>query len=544
MKNINILQKVTFGMGLLFMLGCTDLDENPYSELSESTFYNNELELIQATLRPFTHMQAWLAWSGQSGYYYHNELSADQTAWPQKGRHGYDNADHIRQHYHTWTQQEGRLNNAWRLMWTGVGFVNSAIESIEEVDPETIGVAPERLESIIAESKVLRAYHYMKIMDMWGNVPIVVKVPNDPNNPNNPETQSREEVFAFIEQELLDNVEKLQPLSPKLIGRMSKAVGYSILSELYLNAEVWSGTPRWEDCITYSNKVINGEGGSLTGNIELDQDPLGPYNNTNEDSPENIFQFPFSRKNDFGYNWGSFYMGFNNMTAALNVNFSGNNAFVVVPSAFDAYQENDIRKQEWFLFGPQYRFGTDQPILGSEEYNGQPFVYVNNIRRNSEGQTGVGSMTDGEENSGARFHKYRSGTQDDPNYLEGDYVIYRLTEIYFNKAEALMRQNGGNATQDAVDLINASRERYFAEDDWADEMYTTATLSMDELLAERGREFIFEGMRRTGLIRFGEFTTGSWWDHEPSGDDHLTLYPIPFNQLQANPNLDQNPGYN
>ena len=544
MKKINLLQKVTFGMGLLFMLGCTDLDENPYSELSESTFYNNELELIQATLRPFTHMQAWLAWSGQSGYYYHNELSADQTAWPQKGRHGYDNADHIRQHYHTWTQQEGRLNNAWRLMWTGVGFVNSAIESIEEVDPETIGVAPERLESIIAESKVLRAYHYMKIMDMWGNVPIVVKVPNDPNNPNNPETQSREEVFAFIEQELLDNVEKLQPLSPKLIGRMSKAVGYSILSELYLNAEVWSGTPRWEDCITYSDKVINGEGGSLTGNIALDQDPLGPFNNTNEDSPENIFQFPFSRKNGFGYNWGSFYMGFNNMTAALDVNFSGNNAFVVVPSAFDAYQENDIRKQEWFLFGPQYKLGTDEPILGSEEYNGQPFVYVNNIRRNSEGQTGVGSMTDGEENSGARFHKYRSGTQDDPNYLEGDYVIYRLTEIYFNKAEALMRQNGGNATQDAVDLINASRERYFSSEDWADEMYTTATLSMDELLAERGREFIFEGMRRTDLIRFGEFTTGSWWDHEPSGDNHLTLYPIPFNQLQANPNLDQNPGYN
>ncbi|WP_073100628.1 RagB/SusD family nutrient uptake outer membrane protein [Leeuwenhoekiella marinoflava] len=540
MKNINILQKVTCGMVLLLTFGCTDLDETTYSELSESNFYNNELELIQATLRPFTHMQAWLAWSGQSGYYYHNELSADQTAWPQKGRHGYDNADHIRQHYHTWTEREGRLNNAWSLMWTGLGFVNNAIESIENVDAAAANVTPERLESIIAESKVLRAYHYMKIMDMWGNVPIVTQV----GIPQNPETVSRKEVFAFIEQELLENVEKLQPLSPKLIGRMSKAVGYSILSELYLNAEVWSGTSRWEDCITYSDKVINGEGGSLTGNMALDQDPLGPFNNTNEDSPENIFQFPFSRKNGFGYSWGSFYMGFSNMTAALDVNFSGNNAFVVVPSAFDAYQENDIRKQEWFLFGPQYKLGTDEPILGSEEYNGQPFVYVNNIRRNSEGQTGVGSMTDGEENSGARFHKYRSGTQDDPNYLEGDYVIYRLTEIYFNKAEALMRQNGGNATQDAVDLINASRERYFSSEDWADEMYTTATLSMDELLAERGREFIFEGMRRTDLIRFGEFTTGSWWDHEPSGDDHLTLYPIPFNQLQANPNLDQNPGYN
>ena len=120
-------------MAMLF-LGCTDLDETTYSELSASNFYNNELELVQATLRPFTHMQAWLAYTGQDGYYYHNELSADQTAWPQKGRHAYDNGDHIRQHYHTWTAQEGRLNNAWRLMFTGVGFVNSAIENIEQVD--------------------------------------------------------------------------------------------------------------------------------------------------------------------------------------------------------------------------------------------------------------------------------------------------------------------------------------------------------------------------------------------------------------------------
>lgn len=525
---------LTFGV-----LGCTDLEETTYSELSKTNFYNNKLEIIQATLRPFTHMQAWLAFTGQNGYYYMNELSADQVAWPQKGRHGYDNGDHIRMHYHTYTPQEGRIQNAWSLMWTGVGYVNAAIEDIEQIDPESANVTPEELESLIAESKVLRAYHYMKIMDLWGNVPIVTQV----GNPENPETQSREAVFNFVEEELLNNVEKLQPLSPQLLGRISKAVGYSMLSELYLNAKVWSGQERWDDCIKYSNKVIEGEGGSLTGNIHLDPDPLGPFNNTNENSPENIFQFPFSRNNGFGYNWAAFYMGFNNMTAALDVNYSGWNAFVVIPTAFDAYQENDIRKEKWFLFGPQYKLGTDEPILGSEEYNGQPMVYVNNIRRNTEGQTGEGSMTDGEENSGARFNKYRSGTQDDANYLENDYVIYRLTEMYFNKAEALMRKNGGSAVQEAVDLINDSRSRYFSDEDWPDEMYTLSTLTMDELLAERGREFIFEGKRRTDLIRFGQFTNGTWWDKTPDGDDHTRLFPIPFRQVNTNPNLEQNPGY-
>ena len=519
--------------------GCTKLDETPYSELSKSNFYNNKLEIIQATLRPFTHMQAWLSWSGEVGYYYHNELSADQLAWPQKGRHGYDNGDHIRQHYHTWTPQENRLEGAWNLMWTGVGYVNSAIEDIEQVDPANANITQEELESLIAESKVLRAYHYMKIMDMWGNVPIVTQV----GVPKNPETKSRKEVFDFVESELLNNVEKLEPLSPQLLGRVSKAVGYAMLSELYLNAEVWTGEERWADCIKYSDKVISGEGGSLTGTMQLDQDPLGPFNNTNEDSPENIFQFPYSRKNGFGYDWRGLLMGFPNMSAALDVNYSGNNAFVVIPTAFDAYEENDLRKKDWFLFGPQFKYGTDQPILGSEEYSGKPFIYVNNIRRNTEGQTGEGTMTDGEENSGARFNKYRSGTQDDPNYLENDFVIYRLTEMYFNKAEALMRQNGGVATAEAVALINESRRRYFSEEDWPNEKYTTSTLTMDELLAERGREFIFEGKRRTDLIRFDKFTSGTWWDKTPDPDNHTEIYPIPYRQVQSNPNLVQNPGY-
>src|SRR5690606_6684649 len=93
--------------------GCTNLDENLYSELEKDSFYNSRLEVLQASLRPFTHMQAWLAPTGQTGYFYHAELSADQLAWPQKGRHGYDGGDHFRQHYHTWTDNENPTRTAW-----------------------------------------------------------------------------------------------------------------------------------------------------------------------------------------------------------------------------------------------------------------------------------------------------------------------------------------------------------------------------------------------------------------------------------------------
>lgn len=542
MKAINkMLSAVALlGSGLLFH-SCTDLTENVYSSISEDNFYNNKREVMQAALRPFTHMQAWLAPTGQSGYYYHSELSADQLAWPQKGRHGYDGGDHIRLHYHTWTSNEGRLRNAWTLMWGGLGYVNNAIGDIESLDVSMIdGLTEEDRAIIISQLKVLRAFHYIKLMDMWGNVPIVTKVAD----PLNPETKPRSEVFDFVLQELLDNVEKLPLTSAENIGQVSRAAGYAMLAELYLNAEKWKGQPMWDECIAVCDKIISGQGGGIGGAPQLSPDLTALFSNTNSANPESLFQFQFSREAGFTFDWAGFFFGYDYMKEVLNVGYGGWNAFVVIPSAFDAFAENDLRKKEWFLFGPQYKYGTNIPVLGTEEYSGKPFVLVNSIRRESEGDlTGPGSMTEGEENSGARFHKYKSGTLDDPNYWENDYIIYRLTEIYFNKAEAIMRKNNGVATAEAVELINASRKRAFTDADWPANQYTVATLTLDELLKERGREFIFEGKRRTDLIRFGKFTTASWWDHNPSNDPNKELFPVPNNQLAINPNLVQNPGY-
>ncbi|MCC5935951.1 MAG: RagB/SusD family nutrient uptake outer membrane protein [Lunatimonas sp.] len=539
-KHIKTKISVAAASLLVLAAGCTNLDETVYDQLTKSNFYNNRVEIMQGVLRPFTHMQAWLAPTGQNGFYYHSEMAADQVAWPQKGRHGFDGGDHIRLHHHTWTIQEPRMRSAWALMWEGVGYVNAILEDLEDLDFSRANMTEQDKQSLLAEVRVMRAYHYMRIMDLWGNVPIATAV----GTPVNPHTAPRAEVFEFVRQELENNVELLEPLSQALVGRVSKAAGYAMLSELYLNAEKWSGIPMWEQCITYSDKVINGDGGSLNGPMRLDPDILGPFNNTNHLSPENIFQFAFSRIGGFTFNWSGFYFGYGNMSRALGVTYTGWNAFVVIPTAFDKYAENDLRKQEWFLFGPQFDIDTGAPILGTEEYDGEPLVYVNSIRRNSEGETGEGGMTRGEENSGARFHKYRSGRATDPNYQENDYIIYRLTEMYFNKAEALMRQNGGAATQEAVDLINESKSRAFDAADWDAVAYTTSTLTLDELLEERGREFIFEGKRRTDLIRFGKFTTGSWWDHTATNDPNLELFPIPDIQVVSNPNLVQNPGYN
>lgn len=528
------------GITLNAINGCTKLDENLYSELNSTNFYNNKLEVMQAALRPFTHMQAWLAPTGQNGYYYHSELSSDQLAWPQKGRHGYDGGDHFRQHYHTWTSNEGRMRNAWTLMWTGLGYVNAAIEDLSKLDYAALEISDSEMETILAELYVLRAFHYMKIMELWGGVPIVTKV----GDPLNPPTASKEEVFNFVKTELETYVPKLLPYSEELIGRTTQTAGYAMLAELYLNAEKWVGQPMWDECIAACDKIINGEAGGIGGTPQLAPDLLQTFSNTNRTAPESLYQVAFSRKGGWAFDWGGFYMGYDAMKEVLDVGYGGWNAFVVVPTAFNAYAENDLRKKEWFLFGPQYKYGTTEPVLGSEEWNGKPLVFVNSIRRESEGDTtSEGSMAEGEENSGARFNKYKSGRLSDENYQENNYILYRLTEIYFDKAEALMRKNGGMATPEAVELINASRKRAFTAEDWPAAQYTTATLTLDELLAERGREFIFEGKRRTDLIRFGKYTTASWWDHEPDNDPNKERYPIPNTQIANNPNLVQNPGY-
>src|SRR5690606_41094537 len=79
-KHLFSIQSLVIAGLLLFTGACTDLDESVYSELQKENFFNDKTEVLQAALRPFTHMQAWLAPTGASGYYYHSALSADQVA--------------------------------------------------------------------------------------------------------------------------------------------------------------------------------------------------------------------------------------------------------------------------------------------------------------------------------------------------------------------------------------------------------------------------------------------------------------------------------
>jgi len=541
-----------FSAAVLFS-ACTNLDENLYDTAQSDNFYNNKNEIISAVLRPYTHANAWATPSGQDGWWRPSELSADQLAWPTKGRHGEDGGKWKRLHYHTWTNDEGGLNNAWSLMYWGVGLCNDPIKKIESKDAASIGLNQEEKDAYVAELKLFRAFHYLKLMDLFGNIPIVTEVPvGSVPTDQLPASATRAQVFDFIEKEIKENIDKAPKLSKSMLGRMSQAGGYAMLVELYLNAEAWTGTARWDDCIAAADKLISNQAGGLNGAMTLDGNINDAFKPNNDLSKEAIFSIAYEfQKANFQPSWtGEFYHFQQQFIYGGSRN--GNDGVVVVPGNYTTFKNQDLRKTQWLLHGPMFRFDDGKPVIatGGNEYDGQPLIFVDSIQRVKIGST-TSNMSEGEENSGVRFNKYKLGNQvpgvsgiaPDPNYNNTDWHIYRLTWVYFAKAEALMRKNGGTATDEAVSLVNACKKRAFTPADWTANAYTIATLTMDELLAERGREFIFEGFRRDDLIRWGKFTTASWWDHQPTTDTKK-LYPIPQQQRALNPQLTQNPGYN
>ncbi len=539
---------------LVLTQACHKLDETDYSSFTNTNFYTNPTEVVSAVLRPYTHTNAWITSCGQTNYWRISELSGDQLAWPIKGVDGQDNGNWIRLHYHKWViDDQDIINNPWSLFWSGVGYCNDPIASIGSRTAAEMGITEEAKTQYLGELHLLRAFYYLKMMDTWGNIPIVTQV----GTPINPPTKPRDSVFLFVESEILAYKDQVPDLSPSMVGRFTKAGAQAMLAELYLNAEKWTGTQRYADCIKACDALINNTAGSQTGaGMALDSNLDMTYSNTNENSQEIIWSIAYDyQKSTFRSNLSSDFYHFNQQQI-YDGTFGGNNGIVLIPGTFAKYKANDLRRKDWFLVGPQYVFpdnaakpDSSQPVTGIREYSGKPLVFMDNIRRNSTLAAGQdpnslpSDMTTGEENSGVRFNKYKPGRTADPHYFSNDWAVYRLSWIYFAKAESLMRLNGNAATQQAVDLVNDVRKRDFSAADRASEEYTTGNFNMDSLLEERGREFIFEGWRRQDLIRFGKFTTGSWWDHPADGDNHWELFPIPLTQTQNNPGLVQNPGY-
>lgn len=542
---------------------CTKLDEEAFEILPADNYYQDKNSVIAAVLRPYEHGH-WNGWDGDRWIL--QELTADNFVWTQKGKHGYDNGDWIRMHGHTWTNEQGQINGGWVGPYQGIMQTIVVMNDLEKLDYPALGLTDADKKQHIAEMRTLRAWFYLFLIDFFREVPIQQTV-GELTAQSTPQ-----EVFDYIESEL----QAALPDLPKngRPARWDQGGAASLLVRLYLNSEAWTGTPKYTECATIAQDIINGN----YGTYEIDEDYRGPFRSGVDGyrSPENIFEFIHAKNYlEMGWIWNT--MMHYQARYSMDNDWGGWNGIHLTPSRdldgnlynydygmpYERFSDDDYRKQPFrvtsangdyegfFLIGTQYEFdktkgyGFDSTkvVNGTEEYNGQPLSFVDQVGRFSErpnGRWGEGShVTTGEENSGVRLLKFPWLPMSQNRFQFNSATEIRLAEIYYALAECKYRSGD---VAGAAELLDAVRERNFPADKWPAHSYVANPGRLDdtEFIQELGREFLGERHRRTDLVRWGVFGE-EWWD-KPQDSKDRSVFPIPYRQLNANPLLKPN-GY-
>ncbi len=365
------------------------------------------------------------------------------------------------------------------------------------------------------EARFLRAYQYWVLMDLYGNPPFVTEA--DPIGKFLPPQISRADLFTYIESELKDLETKLPAARTNEYARADQAAAQALLARLYLNAEVYTGTARYTDAVTYAQKVI-ASGFSL----KPDYKTLFMADN-NLNNPEIILPIAYDAINSQNYGGTTFLIcsahgtnsSDNQQYGIPSGGWLGNRSTKSLPTTFGDYSGNADQRA---------RFGA-----GSLEIN-DPLVF----------------------NDGLGVYKFSNQTSagvipPSPNGVlcSTDFPLFRLGEMYLVYAEAVLRGGTGGDAATALSYVNLLRARAYGNTSG-----NLPSLALNDIISERQRELYWEGFRRTDLIRFGRFTTNTYlwpWKAGVAGgvgvDSHYNIFPIPANELIANPNLTQNPGY-
>lgn len=385
----------------------------------------------------------------------------------------------------------------------------------------------------VAEVRFMRALYYFYLIDMFGNPPFVTHVTAEA-----PQQGSRKEVFDFIESELKDIIgegegtDVLAPAKSVKYGRADIVAGYMLLMRLYLNAEVYTGTARWQEARTYAEKAIN-------SSYELSTVSLNGYtgyqllfmgdNDTNGAQKEIVFPILFD--GELTQSWGGVFLVAGTVNAddiaAYPTGISANWAGIRVKKYFaEKWFPNDDAP-EGTPADLTVAAGDDRCLLMTkghqleidiEDKFEQGYGYIKFLNTHA----------DGSETHNAEHTDY-------------DFPLFRLAEAYLSYAEADARINGGNVSATGLEYIKALRIRAHANSNIS--LFTLADIE-----DEWSREFGFEGRRRMDMIRFGNFAGSRriWIGGTAAGGtlpEYRNIFPLPSSDRIANPNLVQNPNY-
>lgn len=368
----------------------------------------------------------------------------------------------------------------------------------------------------ISELRFLRSLAYYYYIDCFGKGVLVTEADAGSSVPL--KESSRLELFTFVEKELLDIENKLPANND--YGRANKSVARMLLAKLYLNAEVYSGTARYNDALIYIKKVIDEGGYKLAANY---QSLFSGDNNSSDAKNEIIYALIADPVVSQSYG---------NTTYIVNGSLNAETMTLSDYGATDGWGGHRATKAWYGLFG-----NNAAELSASPDDRAHLFWTTGHTFE----MTNYKTWGDGYPST-----KYRNsnfvGTSVPTAFSGTDFPLYRLADAYLIYAECVLRGATSGTNAQALQYVNAVRTRSKAA--------PLTSLTLNDILDERARELNLEGQRRTDLIRFGKFTGGSYlwpWKGGVAGGVAIpatyNLFPIPLAGLQANPNLTQNPGY-
>lgn len=441
--------------------------------------------------------------ANHNSYFATQEVSTDEVVITQKGGDWFDGGIWLLMHRHQFVAAGlGGINGAFEDTYAGIFQCNNLLVA-------EVGQVPANR----AQLRFLRAYFYWRLLDSFGRVKLF-QVPGE----DVPQA-TRQEVFAFVESELLAAIPDL-PSTKQQYGRANRYGAYALLSRLYLNAEVYTGTARWRDAIDAADEVIE------SGLYSLSPRYSDVFSPANVENVEHIFVAPYDESTGPGMNFAQMTLHYpSQLTWRLQQ--QPWNGYSTLEEFYNSYEAADTRRANNFIVGPQFDINGN-PILDlafdPADPDGAPINYTPRINE---------LAPSGSRQAGARLGKFSFKLNQTPD-MDNDFPLLRLGEVILNKAEAHFRL-GEMGAADAE--VNKLRVRAGVG---------AITLTEGTLLAERGRELFQEALRRTDLIRFGAWGN-AWWEKPAHNNPNLNVFPIPFEQLAGQAGLTfpltQNPGY-
>lgn len=503
---------------LLGMISCTNLNENVLDEQLGVNLVNDSSNIVALIQPPYASLRHTIEWYD---YWALQEVSTDEVIVPTRGSDWYDNGAWIQLHLQTWTPDHIRMKNVWEALNQGYARANIAMYYIGRFPQD----ATTKLE--ISEARFLRAYYIYLINDLFGQVSF-----RDTTNLefiSDPQVLNRTEATNYIVSEL----ENILPSLPtkKMVGsaKVTKGAARALLAKIYLNHEVYTGEAKWDSCKYYCDQLINDIDND---GYAIADDYWSMFQKDVAEHPEFILRVPMDDNVTMGSGsvWVNFTLHYSQTFGNITSTWNGPST---TSTFFDTWdQTNDVRfyddriKSETgfnqgFLIGQQY--GRDGTPL--EQRNGDPLVFVPEI-----------NLTSSPENAGIRVVKFapNPNTQDQfssPN----DVPIMRMSDIYLIRAEAELRMGDEPSARADVNYLRSKRSAP------GHTLPAYTSLTLEDILKERGYELYWEGLRRQDLIRFGKFTDA--WQEKPATDATKELYPLPQSAVDVNENLTQNPGY-